>query len=201
MTSARDGQGFGPPLRMWEHVLISAAGPAAGFLLAAAVCGAVYLSGHGLRCEFGLPSGFMVGPAEVVGTPLLTVFIAYILFASVAWGLLNLLPVYPLDGGQIAREVLLAAPRPRRDAAIAAAVAVDGRGAGGRRAGLRARLFPGLVLRRPGLSELCAVAGRRRRRRTVVRLVYSSTGSVGSRGLARRRAARPPTNAWQMASR
>ena len=109
VTSARDGQGFGPPLRMWEHVLISAAGPAAGFLLAAAVCGAVYLSGHGLRCEFGLPSGFMVGPAEVVGTPLLTVFIAYILFASVAWGLLNLLPVYPLDGGQIAREVLLAA--------------------------------------------------------------------------------------------
>ena len=108
VTSARDGQGFGPPLRMWEHVLISAAGPAAGFLLAAAVCGAVYLSGHGLRCEFGLPSGFMVTPAEVVGTPLLTVFIAYILFASVAWGLLNLLPVYPLDGGQIAREVLLA---------------------------------------------------------------------------------------------
>jgi len=28
-----------------------------------------------------------------------------LLFANIAWGLVNLLPVYPLDGGQIAREL------------------------------------------------------------------------------------------------
>ena len=30
-----------------------------------------------------------------------------IFFIWVVWGLVNLLPVYPLDGGQIAREILL----------------------------------------------------------------------------------------------
>jgi membrane-associated protease RseP (regulator of RpoE activity) len=35
-------------------------------------------------------------------------FVESLLFISVFWGLINLLPIYPLDGGQIAREVLLA---------------------------------------------------------------------------------------------
>ena len=109
VTSAGDGQGFAPRLRTWDHVLISAAGPAAGFLLAAAVCALVRLSGHHLDYEFGLPSGLMISPRGQVGSWLLTVFIRDLLFASVAWGVLNLLPVYPLDGGQIARELLLAA--------------------------------------------------------------------------------------------
>ena len=30
VTSARDGQGFGPPLRMWEHVLILGGGTGGG---------------------------------------------------------------------------------------------------------------------------------------------------------------------------
>jgi len=34
--------------------------------------------------------------------------IQQLLFINVLWGIVNLLPVYPLDGGQIAREVLVA---------------------------------------------------------------------------------------------
>jgi membrane-associated protease RseP (regulator of RpoE activity) len=30
-----------------------------------------------------------------------------IFFVSVVWGMVNLLPIYPLDGGQISREVFL----------------------------------------------------------------------------------------------
>jgi membrane-associated protease RseP (regulator of RpoE activity) len=36
---------------------------------------------------------------------------------SVIWGLLNLLPIYPLDGGNIAREIVTAIS-PRRGIAI-----------------------------------------------------------------------------------
>ena len=34
-----------------------------------------------------------------------------ILYVCIVWGLVNLLPVYPLDGGQISREIFLAVDR------------------------------------------------------------------------------------------
>jgi Zn-dependent protease len=56
--------------------------------------------------------------------------VAYLLLVNILWGLLNLLPVYPLDGGQIAREIFtLGNPRRgiilslRLSVATAAAVA------------------------------------------------------------------------------
>jgi stage IV sporulation protein FB len=74
-----------------DQVLISAAGPAAGFLLAA-----------------GLVLGLMLAD---YGHVLLNASVARLvhnmLFICIAWGLVNLLPIYPLDGGQIAREILL----------------------------------------------------------------------------------------------
>ena len=91
-------------------MVISAAGPAAGFLLAAAVCGAIVLSGHHVLFPVGLSYGLVV-PIGTIGSPLLTEFIGDILFTSVLWGLFNLLPIYPLDGGQIARELLMTASR------------------------------------------------------------------------------------------
>jgi Zn-dependent protease len=36
-------------------------------------------------------------------------FVFYLLFISIIWGIVNLLPVYPLDGGQISREIFLTA--------------------------------------------------------------------------------------------
>jgi membrane-associated protease RseP (regulator of RpoE activity) len=91
----------------WVHqVLISAAGPGAGFLLALVVAGIVKATGHSVDVSFGAPYGVWVG-AEGISEPALDVLVNSLLFISVIWGLVNLLPVYPLDGGQIAREVFL----------------------------------------------------------------------------------------------
>lgn len=89
------------------EILISAAGPGAGFLLAAVIVVPLALVGPGVEVYFvgGLLPG--VGLAGTVGSAVLTQFINDLLFISVFWGIINLLPIYPLDGGQIAREVLL----------------------------------------------------------------------------------------------
>jgi Zn-dependent protease len=85
------------------QILISAAGPAAGFLLAGLIILLLYLSQRSTWFLFDLQLG--TGPEitnENVGR-----LVFYLLFVNFFWGLLNLLPVYPLDGGKIAREVLL----------------------------------------------------------------------------------------------
>ena len=91
------------------NVLISAAGPGAGFLLAAVVSGVVYLSGHELRVSVGWPYGILVSPAEIIYSMPMTMLVGQLLFINLLWGLVNLLPVYPLDGGHIVREILVAA--------------------------------------------------------------------------------------------
>jgi len=37
----------------------------------------------------------------------LNIFVSMLLWVNVFWGLINLLPVFPLDGGQVARNVLI----------------------------------------------------------------------------------------------
>lgn len=89
-----------------SQVIISVAGPAAGFALAAMVVLSIWLTGHRIEFALGPPYGLQIG-MELVGTELFTDFLFDLLVVSIYWGLLNLLPIYPLDGGQIAREVLL----------------------------------------------------------------------------------------------
>ncbi len=89
-----------------SQILISLAGPGAGFLLAAVLIAAIKLSGH--HVEF-FPLG-VDGPwivTDPIGSPLFGRFLRQLLFFNIIWGLVNLLPVYPLDGGQIAREILV----------------------------------------------------------------------------------------------
>ena len=90
-----------------EHVLISLAGPGAGFLLAALICAAVLLTGHRMDFALGGSYGIDVNILELVGSARFTWFLQIMLFINILWGLVNLLPVYPLDGGQVAREILL----------------------------------------------------------------------------------------------
>jgi len=45
--------------------------------------------------------------AYMIPNPTLRWFVFSLLFVSIFWALLNLMPVYPLDGGQIARELFL----------------------------------------------------------------------------------------------
>jgi len=88
------------------QILITAAGPVAGFLLATLVVLLLRITGHIVVVEPVLR--FIPLPITGgVGAPAMTVFVNDLLAVSVIWGALNLLPVYPLDGGQIAREVLL----------------------------------------------------------------------------------------------
>ena len=93
----------------WGQILISAAGPGAGFLLAAVIVTLLVLFGPGVQpmwIEGFLPYVWVRGLDPPGVFPW---FIQYLLFVCVFWGFVNLLPVYPLDGGQIARELFLRA--------------------------------------------------------------------------------------------
>jgi len=89
------------------QVLISLAGPGAGFLFAAAIAGAIIASGHQVQVVLGGSYGLGVAIGQI-SPPAWRIFLFQLLNINVLWGILNLLPIYPLDGGKIAREVLVA---------------------------------------------------------------------------------------------
>jgi membrane-associated protease RseP (regulator of RpoE activity) len=87
------------------QILIALAGPFAGFLFAALLLAAIRLSGH--QVEFGGFSGwigYVIPRWEMFDAPLTNMLIWDLLFVNIFWGLVNLLPIYPLDGGRVARE-------------------------------------------------------------------------------------------------
>ena len=90
-----------------QQVLISLAGPFAGFLLAILVVAGARLSGGEIA---GTMLGFIPVPQlatlSFLGS-VLNIFIRWMLLVNIFWGLINLLPVFPLDGGQVARSVLI----------------------------------------------------------------------------------------------
>lgn len=95
----------------WRQIAISVAGPLAGFLLAAAAIALILVSGHRVDPDIGAPYGLMFHPVLFLDDPTsvfkLLRFADQLLFVTIVYGILNLLPVYPLDGGQIAREVFV----------------------------------------------------------------------------------------------
>lgn len=100
------------PRRMdpYAQIFISAAGPAANLLTVVLIVLMLRAAGHqvplpllGLREWF--PEFFTAG--DPVPNAALNTLIAFILYPSFYWALLNLLPIYPLDGGQISRELFL----------------------------------------------------------------------------------------------
>jgi membrane-associated protease RseP (regulator of RpoE activity) len=68
-----------------KEILISFAGPLAGFLLG----GLLYVL---LR---------FVAPINIIENPYLNYFFAQLLWVNIGWGIINLIPILPLDGGQI----------------------------------------------------------------------------------------------------
>jgi Zn-dependent protease len=92
-----------------RQILISAAGPLAGFLLAAIVVGAMIACGHTVQIIVGAPYGVMIQPApgDIISGIRLTHWIDSFLFVTVVYGILNLLPIHPLDGGKIMRELFV----------------------------------------------------------------------------------------------
>ncbi|MDO5554682.1 MAG: site-2 protease family protein [Planctomycetia bacterium] len=101
-------------------ILTSFAGPAAGFLVAGLILLIYALCGSGINVlmqSFGpvpvpiiLPLWvseglFNDGPLLLLA---LNVFVFSMIWTSLFWGLLNLLPILPLDGGNIAMAILSA---------------------------------------------------------------------------------------------
>ncbi len=107
-----DAWGRRAHLRPIQQVLVSAAGP--GAQLALSIAAIALLKAGGWRVPF--PTAPF--PLESIGRsldlysgrpfelPLLGAFFAFLLFVNILWPILNLLPVPPLDGGQIVREGL-----------------------------------------------------------------------------------------------
>ncbi len=94
---------YRPVRKSWtSRVLIAAAGPGAGFLLAGliVVCGVAM--GYAVRLD---PFNFRVGSGTLIDGRL-GLFVRDMLFVNVFWGLLNLLPIQPLDGGNITAAIL-----------------------------------------------------------------------------------------------
>ena len=90
------------------QVLISFAGPGSQFLLVAVLASVLRVAGYSVVLN---TDGFvpLVLPGQQVVSWGVTVLLFNLMLISVYWGVLNLVPVYPLDGGQIARELLVAA--------------------------------------------------------------------------------------------
>jgi stage IV sporulation protein FB len=93
-----------------EQILISFAGPAAGFIFAAFVVVGVLATGGEVRlttiARFIPWVDATLGGALADNRPL-QMLVDYLLFINIFWGLVNLLPVFPLDGGQIAQQMLI----------------------------------------------------------------------------------------------
>jgi Zn-dependent protease len=90
-----------------QNVLIALAGPGAGFLLAALVMGIAAAAGGSVGVTFLLG----VLPLPAVGFTarfwIAALIANTLLWINIFWGLINLVPVNPLDGGNIARTLLL----------------------------------------------------------------------------------------------
>jgi Zn-dependent protease len=91
-----------------QYILISLAGPFAGFLLAGLTILGVLISGGsvGTTWLFGL----IPLPLTAIlpfGGRVLGVLVTILLWVNIFWGLINLLPVFPLDGGNVARNILI----------------------------------------------------------------------------------------------
>jgi Zn-dependent protease len=72
----------------WRRIVVSLAGPVAGFVL----CGIVY--GTHRLTGWGRENGLLVAQLYL-----------WLVWVNLFWGIFNLLPVFPLDGGQVSREL------------------------------------------------------------------------------------------------
>lgn len=94
-------------LNRTQEILISLAGPLTGFLFATIVMIVVNLLGGSITMSlmYGIiPFPFAYLP---IGGFIVNELVITLLWINIFWGLINLLPVYPLDGGNITRNLLL----------------------------------------------------------------------------------------------
>jgi stage IV sporulation protein FB len=92
-----------------EQILISAAGPGIQFVLLGVIIAAIYLTGGNVRPAFFGQLPYLIPHlAGELGKNLNVLhLVALFLQINLYWPIINLLPVLPLDGGQIALQVLM----------------------------------------------------------------------------------------------
>jgi stage IV sporulation protein FB len=88
-----------------DQIIISAAGPGIQLLLAGIVGVVAVLCGIYVQ-EFAWLAGYLNIPLSTPKNPLVFAFVRYTLFINIWWALINLVPIYPLDGGQITQHVI-----------------------------------------------------------------------------------------------
>lgn len=99
----------------WNSIFVSFAGPLAGFIFAGLIIGLVFtigmVKGIAAPVTFALDPGALIdidiNPRVIdnLGGMMGYIVIRMLLQWNIYWGLINLLPIYPLDGGQIARSL------------------------------------------------------------------------------------------------
>jgi len=104
--------GYGRSQDPRSQIIISAAGPAIQLGLAAIIMLLVRIAGHivPLWIPFvpdQLRHQLLVGNGTSIPNEALYNLVLFLLYVNIYWAVLNLLPIYPLDGGRIAREIFL----------------------------------------------------------------------------------------------
>ncbi len=89
------------------QIAISFAGPAAQLAAAGLVLGLIVGSGHEALLLRAFGNFWPMPEADPLPSVSLDMAATFFIVPSVFWAAINLLPVYPLDGGQIAREALM----------------------------------------------------------------------------------------------
>ena len=95
-------------LSRWQEIFISIAGPGAGFLFAGLVMLIVAITGGSVQTTWLF--GFIPLPLNAVmsfGGQYMSVLVTLLLWVNIFWGLINLMPVQPLDGGNVARNLFV----------------------------------------------------------------------------------------------
>jgi Zn-dependent protease len=87
--------------------VISAAGPAASLLLGICVAAIFYVGGFAVPNPLPFIKQLDFLEEGRLGSAVLWYSLYAILFVNIWWAFMNLLPVYPLDGGHISRELFL----------------------------------------------------------------------------------------------
>ena len=94
---------------VWQEVAILLMGPGAGFLLAGLFALTVVLAGYDLTAQVDAANSMLH-----IWSPMISRLndhadfaVGNIFFVNILWGLVNLLPIFPLDGGQITRALMV----------------------------------------------------------------------------------------------
>jgi stage IV sporulation protein FB len=105
----RGSFGFGRQVRLEskEQIVISGAGPAASLLLGICVAAIVHIGGFAMANPLPFIKQLDFLEEGRVPSAVLWYVLNAVLFVNIWWALMNLLPVYPLDGGQISRELFV----------------------------------------------------------------------------------------------